>query len=86
MNFSGIRVDLNASLSSCNCIVSNMDGAMGICGRSCSGVEGVDTIGVYEFDTKSESVVATHLLADGFGGEPFLSPDGSKFPNKTKKH
>ena len=51
----------------------------GLCGSSCEGIEGVDTIGVYEFDTKKSTVVATHLLAEGIGGDPYPSPDGSKY-------
>ena len=58
----------------------------GLCGRSCSGVETVDSVGVYEFDTESESVVATHLLAEGIGGEPYASHDGSKSPNVQGKN
>lgn len=52
---------------------------MGICGRSCNGVEGVDSVGVYEFDTVSQTVVATHVLKEGIGGEPYISFDGSKY-------
>ena len=51
----------------------------GVCGSSCEGIAGVDTVGVYEFDTKSQSVVATHLLEDGIGGDPYPSPNGSKW-------
>ena len=50
----------------------------GVCGSSCEGIEGVDTIGVYEFDTKTGTVVATHLLAEGIGADPYTSPNGSK--------
>ena len=53
-------------------------GVTGLCGRSCSGKEGVDTVGVYEFDTQSKKVVATHALAEGLGGDPYPSPDGSE--------
>lgn len=48
----------------------------GLCGRSCSGKAGVDTIGVFEYDTKTGKVVATHALAEGIGGDPYASPDG----------
>ncbi len=41
------------------------DGVTGMCGRSCAGVEGVDTVGVFEFDTRLGKVVATHVLAEG---------------------
>lgn len=50
----------------------------GLCGRSCAGKEGVDTVGVFEYDTKLQKVVATHVLAEGIGGDPYPSPDGSK--------
>ena len=56
-----------------------MTDVTGVCGSSCEGIEGVDTIGVYEFDTKTSTVVATHLLAEGIGGDPYPSPDGSKY-------
>ncbi len=51
---------------------------IGYCGGSCKSRKGIDTIGVYEFDTVSETVVTTHLMAEGFGGDPYPSPDGSK--------
>jgi len=41
-------------------------------------LEGIDTIGVYEFDTASEKVVTNHVMAEGFGGDPYVSPDGSE--------
>ena len=47
----------------------------GQCGR-CDGVAGVDTLGVYEFDTVSETFVGNHLMPSGVGGDPFSSPDG----------
>ena len=56
-----------------------MVGVTGVCGSSCEGITGVDTVGVYEFDPKSQSVVATHLLEDGIGGDPYPSPNGSKW-------
>jgi len=34
---------------------------------------------VYEFDTVSETVVATYLMDEGIGGDPYTSPDGSKY-------
>ena len=55
-----------------------MTDVMGTCGRSCESVSGVDTIGVYEFDTQSQTVVATHVMKDGVGGDHYLSPDGRK--------
>ena len=48
-------------------------------GGSCEGKSLVDTIGVYEFDTESETVVATHIMEEGFGGDPYPTPDGSEF-------
>jgi len=47
----------------------------GQCGR-CDGLEGVDTIGVYEFDTSTDSIIANHAMPNGAGGDPFGSPDG----------
>ncbi len=47
----------------------------GQCGR-CDGMQGVDTLGVYEFDTRSETFIANHLMPAGVGGDPFSSPDG----------
>lgn len=55
---------------------AGLQNVTGLCGRSCSGKEGVDTVGVFEFDTKAGKVVATHVLAEGIGGEPYPSPDG----------
>lgn len=42
----------------------------------CSGATGIDTVGVIEYDTVTDTVVANHLMAEGFGGDPFVSPDG----------
>ena len=56
-----------------------MTNVTGFCGRSCAGTEGVDTIGVYEFDTASNTVVTTRALAEGIGGDPYPSLDGSKY-------
>lgn len=47
----------------------------GMCGR-CDGIKGVDTIGVYEFDTTSDTIVGNHIMKENFGGDPFPSPDG----------
>lgn len=47
----------------------------GMCNR-CDGVANVDTLGVYEFDTTTDTVVGSHVLEEGFGGDPFPSPDG----------
>jgi len=49
--------------------------AEGQCGR-CDGLVNVDTLGVYEFDTGTDSFVTNHLMPDGTGGDPFGSPDG----------
>ena len=62
-------------LSSC----SGQTGVQGVCGSSCEGKAGIDNIGVYEFDTANETVVATHVMAEGIGGDPYPSPDGSTF-------
>ena len=47
----------------------------GQCGR-CDGLVGVDTLGVMEFDTKTDTFIGKHLMPDGAGGDPFGSPDG----------
>ncbi|KAL3915280.1 MAG: hypothetical protein SGILL_005727, partial [Bacillariaceae sp.] len=47
----------------------------GTCGRDCSGTA-ADTVGVYEFDPATQQVVATHVMAEGMGGDPYPSPDG----------
>jgi len=57
---------------------SGRSDVLGLCGSSCEGVEGVDTIGVYEFDSVTETVVGTHVMKEGTGGDPYPSPDGSK--------
>ena len=57
---------------------------LGFCGRTCSGKSGVDNIGVYEFDTVTNTLVTTHLMAEGTSGEPYTSPDGSKYKKCTK--
>lgn len=46
----------------------------GQCGR-CDGLA-IDSIGVYEFDTQTDTIVDHHTMADGTGGDPFGSPDG----------
>lgn len=46
----------------------------GQCGR-CDGLP-IDSIGVYEFDTQTDTIVDHHTMADGTGGDPFASPDG----------
>lgn len=48
----------------------------GQCGQ-CDGVAGVDTLGVYEFDTSTDTFVGNHLMPEGVGGDPYPSPDGS---------
>jgi len=47
----------------------------GTCGR-CDGVMGVDTLGVYEFDTATDTIIGNHVMKEGIGGDPFPSPDG----------
>jgi len=47
----------------------------GMCNR-CDGLVGVDTLGVYEFDTTTDTFVGNHIMKEGFGGDPFPSPDG----------
>ena len=57
---------------------SGQTGVQGVCGSSCEGKIGIDNIGVYEFDTVNETVVATHVMEEGIGGDPYPSPDGSE--------
>jgi len=46
------------------------------CGGGCEGST-ADTIGLYEWDTVTETVVGNHNLAKGYGGSnPFSSPSG----------
>merc|ERR1711957_512195 len=47
----------------------------GQCGR-CDGLAGVDTLGVMEFDPNTDKFIASHVMPDGTGGDPFGSPDG----------
>merc|ERR1719491_877721 len=47
----------------------------GMCGR-CDGIAGVDILGVYEFDTTTDTIVGNHIMKENFGGDPFPSPDG----------
>lgn len=49
----------------------------GVCGTACEGSK-ADTIGVYEFDTVSQSIVGSHNInpAYGFGANPVSSPNG----------
>merc|ERR1712086_1097541 len=37
---------------------------------------GVDTLGVYEFDTATDTIIGNHVMKEGIGGDPFPSPDG----------
>lgn len=48
----------------------------GQCGYRCDGNENTDIIGVYEIDTKTNKIVAQHLMQEGVGGDPYPSPDG----------
>lgn len=46
------------------------------CGGGCEGST-ADTIGLYEWDTVTETVVGQHNLAKGYGGaNPFSSSSG----------
>jgi len=49
----------------------------GVCSSGCEGSK-ADTIGVYEFDPKSETFVGNHNILEGtgFGADPYVSPDG----------
>lgn len=46
----------------------------GQCGR-CDGLP-IDNIGVYEFDTQTDTIIGHHVMDNGSGGDPFASPDG----------
>mmetsp|Transcript_23248 Transcript_23248/g.68749 ORF Transcript_23248/g.68749 Transcript_23248/m.68749 type:complete len:401 (+) Transcript_23248:4236-5438(+) len=54
---------------------SGMVNVTGLCGRSCEGTP-ADSVGMYEIDSKTDVVVATHVMAEGAGGDPHPSPDG----------
>lgn len=56
---------------------AGMQDVSGVCGRDCDTAEGVNNVGIYEFDTKTGMVVGTHKLADGMTGRPFVSANGS---------
>lgn len=58
---------------------AGMTDVNGVCGRDCDTADGVNNIGVYEFDTKTNSVVATHKMADGMTARPFVSANGSTY-------
>jgi len=48
----------------------------GQCGRHCAGGP-ADTIGVFEFDTVTETVIGNHQFVGSSGVDtPFTSPDG----------
>ena len=49
---------------------------LGQCGRTCEANIGTDNIGVYEFDTVSKTVLTNHVMKEGYGGDPYRSPDG----------
>lgn len=49
--------------------------AQGQCGYGCDGTS-VDTLGVIEFDTRTDTIIGNHRMPDGIGGDPFSSPDG----------
>jgi len=46
----------------------------GQCGR-CDGLP-IDSIGVLEFNTQTDTFIGSHAMKDGTGGDPFGSPDG----------
>lgn len=50
---------------------------LGVCGTACEGSK-ADTIGVYEFDTVSKTIVGSHNIdeANGYGAMAVASPDG----------
>jgi len=50
----------------------------GQCGRHCEGGP-TDTIGIYEFDTKTDTVVGNHMnVGSGAADSMFTSPDGER--------
>lgn len=51
-------------------------GVPGSCGHTCEGTP-ADTIGLYEYDTVTDTIVGTINAPDGLSGEPFAAPDGS---------
>jgi len=62
----------------------------GTCGSGCEG-SSADTLGVFEFDTVSKTIVANHnpLEGTGYGADPVSSPNGEHillFPNDGGSH
>lgn len=51
-------------------------GVPGSCGHTCEGTP-ADTIGLYEYDTVTDTVVTTVNPPDGLSANPFAAPDGS---------
>jgi len=54
---------------------AGQNNVLGACFWRCHGY-GADTLGVYEFDTTTDTIVGSHLMKEGFTGDPFPSPDG----------
>jgi len=48
----------------------------GQCGHRCYGVDGIDILGVFEYDTQTDKKIATWLMKEGKTGTPFPSPSG----------
>ncbi|KAL3935733.1 MAG: hypothetical protein SGARI_002850, partial [Bacillariaceae sp.] len=61
---------------------------VGGCGAGCAGSP-ADTVGIYEIDTKTDTIVATHPGTTGFGvGDPIVTPNGKcivMFEEDTQK-
>jgi hypothetical protein len=47
----------------------------GRCGR-CDGIKDIDILGVYEFDTTTDTIVGNHVMKGNYGGDPYPSPNG----------
>ena len=50
----------------------------GQCGHRCDGLDGIDILGVYEYDTVADKSIMSWTMDDGKSGDPFPSPSGGK--------
>ena len=69
-------------LSSRLCVpVLTCSGSKNITGTcyGCDALPQIDTEGVYEFDTTTDTLVGNHVMKEGVGGDPFPTPDGGKY-------
>lgn len=48
----------------------------GQCGHRCDGLDGIDILGVFEYDTVADKSIMSWTMDDGKAGDPFPSPSG----------